>query len=48
MHREAREVFEEMKKSGCSPNVVTYTSLVYAYSNAGGSHLDLHPHLIFT
>lgn len=35
MYNEAREIFDDMQKAGCNPNVVTYTSLSLAYSNAG-------------
>lgn len=35
MYNEARTIFDDMRKAGCKANVVTYTSLMIAYSNAG-------------
>ncbi|CAI5992987.1 unnamed protein product [Closterium sp. NIES-65] len=35
MHREARAVFDSMRKAGIEPDVVSYSSLINAYSKAG-------------
>jgi hypothetical protein len=42
MYTEACEVFDDMHRAGCKPNVVTYTGLLFAYSNAGLTILTLH------
>lgn len=35
MYSESCEILGDMQKAGCKPTVVTYTSLLFAYSNAG-------------
>jgi pentatricopeptide repeat protein len=35
MYNEACVVFDDMQGAGCKRNVVTYTGLLFAYSNAG-------------
>lgn len=46
MHSEARAIFDDMQKSGCPPNVVTYTSLMHSYINAGLALLLLSPTML--
>ena len=31
----AEEKFEQMRQSGCEPNIVTYSSLIKAYGDVG-------------